>query len=98
LTEIIEGFRPELAGTPAALETADFLLRRPPLPAPVRPFYSLLARAAVSSLPRWAREPLQLPDHPRLDATVGHLAGRATTRAVGWVMGAAPAPREPVDA
>ncbi|MEE6296004.1 oxygenase MpaB family protein [Georgenia wangjunii] len=87
LTAMIESFRPELQRTAAALEAADFLLHRPPVARTVRPAYAVVVRAAVASLPRWAREPLDLPDHPRRDATLGRLAGHASTRALRWISG-----------
>jgi len=38
-----------------------FLLLNPPLPLVARPPYGVLAAAAVSLLPGWARRPLHLP-------------------------------------
>ena len=43
----LAAYRPELRGTPAARETARFLLLHPPLPVPARAPYAGLAAAAV---------------------------------------------------
>ena len=87
LTEMLESYRPELAATPAALEAADFILHRPPVRGPARAGYALIGRGAVATLPRWAREPLGLPDRPVVDATIARLAGAAATRGLRWVHG-----------
>ena len=87
LCAAIERYRPELRSTPEALEAATFLLHRPPVSGPARVGYALIGHAAVATLPRWARAPLRLPDHPRRDATVGAAAGHAATRGLRWVMG-----------
>lgn len=94
LRAAIQAFRPELAATPAALDTARFLLLRPPLPVPVRLPYLPLAAAAVALLPPWARVALRLPDVPRGPARAG---GRAVTRMIRWAM-AGDRPPSPEDA
>ncbi|RTL65746.1 MAG: DUF2236 domain-containing protein [Pseudonocardiaceae bacterium] len=86
----IEAFRPELDGSPAARDTAHFLLREPPLPGPARVPYAVLSAAAVGLLPSWARAPLALPDRPRLDRTVIRLGGRAVTSGIRWAMASGP--------
>ena len=86
LRATLERFRPELAATPEAFEAAEFLLHRPPLHGPARAGYALIGRAAVATLPRWARAPLHLPDHPLRDATLGRLAGELATRSLRWVL------------
>ncbi|GAB3442903.1 hypothetical protein GCM10027517_20570 [Phycicoccus ginsengisoli] len=86
LRDTIEGFRPELAGTPAAREAARFLLVNPPLPAAARPGYSALAAGAVAMLPRWARRPLRLPWLPVTEHLVGRPLGGAATAVVRWAM------------
>ncbi|WP_152190381.1 oxygenase MpaB family protein [Georgenia satyanarayanai] len=96
LRTALEHYRPELRSTPEALEAAQFLLHRPPVTGPARAGYALIGRAAVATLPRWARAPLRLPDHPRRDATLGAAAGHVATHSLRWVMGgldAAPTPR-----
>lgn len=92
LTATLEAFRPELESTPAALDVARFLLRDAPLPWVAKPPYAVLCRGAVSTLPRWAREPLHLKDSPRLDRTLGRAAGQVSTRALRWLGNAQPAP------
>jgi uncharacterized protein (DUF2236 family) len=83
LRAAIQAFRPELAATPAALDTARFLLLRPPLPVPVRVPYLPLAAAAVALLPPWARRVLRLPHVPIGPARAG---GRVVTRMIRWAM------------
>src|SRR5699024_9384202 len=87
LAAALESYRPELAATPAALEAADFVLHRPPVRGPARAGYALIGRGAVATLPRWARRPLGLADHPVRDATLGRLAGAVAARGLRWVLG-----------
>ncbi len=86
LSAQLDGYRPELTGTPEARSAARFLLLRPPLPAPVRAPYALLAAAAVSLLPAWARWPLRLPYLPAAESTVVRLAGEGVVRTIRWAM------------
>jgi len=88
LASRIEAFRPELAGTPQARETARFLLLSPPLAVAARLPYALLAGAAVELLPRWARGPLRLPRLPIVEETVVRGGGRVVTGGIRWVMAA----------
>lgn len=92
LRAAIESFRPELRSTPAALDVARFLLADAPLPRVAKPPYEILARSAAATLPRWAREPLHLPDRPTLDRTLARAGGAAATRAIRWLIAARPAP------
>ena len=55
LGEVLAVYRPELRGTREARDTARFLLFNPPIPLLARPAYGLIATAAVSMLPPWAR-------------------------------------------
>jgi uncharacterized protein (DUF2236 family) len=80
----IEEYRPELAATADAREAARFLLLNPPLPVIARPPYGVLAAAAVSLLPGWARRLLWLPRLPIAEAAVVRPAGRALIRAIRW--------------
>ncbi|CAM3382308.1 oxygenase MpaB family protein [Occultella aeris] len=89
LTATIEAFRPELQGTPAAADVAQFLLRHAPLSRPIKPAYWLLGRAAVATLPRWAREPLRVADHPLRDR-MSLLGGRIGTAGLRWLTDAEP--------
>jgi uncharacterized protein (DUF2236 family) len=86
LAERIEGFRPELSGTPAAREAARFLLLTPPLPIAARAPYGLLAATSVAMLPAWARMPLLLPYFPPVEATVIRMTGRALVGGIRWAM------------
>jgi uncharacterized protein (DUF2236 family) len=92
LAERLAAYRPELAGTPAARETARFLLLRPPLPLVARAPYGVLAATAVSMLPRWARRELRLPYLPVTDAVAVRTAGALATRTIRWAMSAPAAP------
>jgi uncharacterized protein (DUF2236 family) len=84
LADRVERFRPELAGTAEAREAARFLLLNPPLPLIARPPYGVLAAAAVTLLPRWARRPLLLPALPLTEATLVRPAGHAVVRGIRW--------------
>jgi uncharacterized protein (DUF2236 family) len=84
LAERISAYRPELAATAEAREAARFLLLRPPLPLVARPPYGVLAAAAVSLLPGWARRPLLLPSLPVTEAVVVRPAGQAMVRVIRW--------------
>jgi uncharacterized protein (DUF2236 family) len=81
---VIDGYRPELAGTPQARDAARFLLREPPLPLVLRPVYAGLAVAAVAQLPRWARRELRLPAVPLADAAIARPAGHLVVNAIRW--------------
>ena len=91
LTARIAAYRGELTGTAQAREAARFLLLTPPLPAIARPPYAMLAAAAVSLLPGWARRPLRLPRLPVTEATVVRPAGHAMVHAIRWAITAPPA-------
>jgi len=80
----IAEYRPELAATAQAREVARFLLLSPPLPIIARPPYGVLAAAAVSLLPGWARRPLRLPRLPVTEAVVVRPAGHAMVHAIRW--------------
>jgi uncharacterized protein (DUF2236 family) len=92
LAAAIAGYRPELAGTAQAREAARFLLLRPPLPALARAPYGVLAAAAVSLLPAWARRPLWLPRLPVTEAAVVRPAGHAMTHIIRWAIAPPAAP------
>lgn len=81
----LRDFRPELQATEAALDVADFILREPPLPWVARPGYRTLAAGAVTMLPPWAREMLDLPAPGWADLVRAPL-GRLGTAAVGWAL------------
>ena len=94
LRDQLLGYRPELESTPAARETARFLLLRPPLPLLARAPYTALSAAAVGMLPWWARRRLLLPYLPLTEATLVRAAGEVVTRGIRWAM-TPPAPAEP---
>ena len=91
LTARIASYRSELAGTAQAREAARFLLLTPPLPAIARPPYAVLAAAAVSLLPGWARRPLLLPRLPVTEAALVRPAGHAMVHAIRWALTPPPA-------
>jgi uncharacterized protein (DUF2236 family) len=80
----LAAYRPELRGTPEARAAARFVLVRPPLPAAARLPYSVLASAAVASLPVWTRWPLRLPYVPIAEATVVRAGGTGLVHAIRW--------------
>ncbi|QCB94694.1 oxygenase MpaB family protein [Cellulomonas shaoxiangyii] len=86
LEAALDSYRPVLRPTPAALDAAHFLLREPPVPAPLRLGYSALSQAAVASLPPWAAEQLGLGTVGRARGTAAHWAGRQATRTVRWLL------------
>ncbi|CAL9352162.1 hypothetical protein SUDANB120_00487 [Streptomyces sp. enrichment culture] len=92
----LTAYRPQLRGTPQAREAARFLLRRPPVPWPLRPPYAALAAAAVDLLPEWARAELGLRPRLPFERRYTRLAGGAAVRLVGWVLRTPPGtPRRP---
>ena len=91
LAERIARYRAELTATAEAREAARFLLVSPPLPAVARAPYGVLAAAAVSLLPGWARRPLHLPRLPVTETVLVRPAGHAMVRAIRWATSAPPA-------
>jgi uncharacterized protein (DUF2236 family) len=86
LAERLRAFRPELGATAEAREAARFLLLRPPLPVLARAPYGVLAAAAVSLLPGWARRPLYLPRLPVTETVLVRPAGQAMVHAIHWAI------------
>ena len=90
LADALDAYRPELTGTREAIEAARFLLVTPPLPLPARPFYAVLAAAAVETLPAWAREMLRLPVRPpvigALEPALVRPAGEFLVRSLRWAL------------
>jgi uncharacterized protein (DUF2236 family) len=85
LREVLAGYRAELRGTAAAHEAVEVLLRRPDLPAAVRPAYRALADAAIALLPPWMRAELGLPaPRPLLERTVGRAIGGGLVATIRW--------------
>jgi len=81
----LEGFRPELACTPDALEVVDYLTHRAPLPWLARPGYRMVVAGGKALLPSWARRMLELPDDPGV-VRAQAVMGAAATRLVGWAI------------
>jgi uncharacterized protein (DUF2236 family) len=93
LADRLRAYRPELGATAEAREAARFLLLRPPLPVIARPPYGVLAAAAVSLLPGWARRPLYLPRLPVTETVLVRPAGHVMVHAIQWAITAPhPAP------
>ncbi|WP_136518342.1 MULTISPECIES: oxygenase MpaB family protein [Cellulomonas] len=86
LEAALEGYRPVLRATPAALDAAHFLLREPPVPPVLRVGYGALAGAAVASLPAWAVDGLGLRPVRGVREGAAHWAGRQATRTVRWLL------------
>ena len=86
LADLIRAYRPELAATAEAREAARFLLLRPPLPVIARAPYGVLAAAAVSLLPGWARRPLYLPRLPVTETVLVRPAGHVMVHAIQWAI------------
>lgn len=86
LEATLAGHRPELVVTEAARDAATFLLREPPLPVAARPGYALIAAGALSVLPPWAGEMLDLPATSGVRRVLARAAGHTSTRLVRWGM------------
>jgi len=93
LADRISQYRPELQGTAEARSAARFLLLRPPLPVIARGPYGVLAAAATSLLPGWARRPLYLPRLPLTETALVRPAGHAVVQAIRWATAAPPQTR-----
>ena len=91
LADRIRCYRPELAATAESREAARFLLLQPPLPVIARAPYGMLAAAAVSLLPGWARRLLHLPRLPVTETVLVRPAGHAMVHAIRWATGPRPA-------
>jgi uncharacterized protein (DUF2236 family) len=90
LADRIGQYRAELRGTAEARAAARFLLLTPPLPMVARGPYGVLAAAATSLLPGWARRPLYLPNLPLTERAVVRPAGHAVIRGIRWAITSPP--------
>jgi uncharacterized protein (DUF2236 family) len=86
LDEVMAGYRPELASTPAARRAARFILVHPPVPLAMRLPYSMLSAAGVGLMPRWSRLALRLPYLPGVEATAVRASGMLITAGIRWAM------------
>jgi uncharacterized protein (DUF2236 family) len=86
LADVLEGYRPELRGTPEAREAVRYVLLKPPLPLAARPPYAVLAAAAVGLMPAWTRLPLRLPYLPVSERTTVRVLGGLATGTIRWAM------------
>ena len=87
LAKALAEFRPDLGPSTAAREAADFLLHEPPVPRTLRPGYTLLARAAVASMPPWSFELLGLHRPGRAGSVAARTGGSVATRSIRWMLG-----------
>jgi uncharacterized protein (DUF2236 family) len=85
LHDTLEAFRPELRAGRQAREAVRFLLV-PPFPLVARPAYGIVAGAAVSLLPWWARRMLWLPIAPGVEPLVVRPAALVLVRVLGWAL------------
>lgn len=86
LRATLAAYRPELAATDDARAAVAFLVRQPPLPLVARPPYGVLVAAGIGLMPRWTREPLNLPSFPIVERTVVRALGTGATRTIRWAM------------
>ena len=86
--------RADLGATRDARDAVRFLLF-PPVPLALRPAYSVLAAAAVGSLPAWLRWDLRLPILPITDRLAVRPAATVLTRAIDWALKAPEPAMEP---
>ena len=86
VAELLADYRPELHAIPAAREAARYLLIEPPLPLSSRPAYGVLAAAAASMLPLWARRELHIPWLPDSERLVVRPAGEYLTQTIRWAL------------
>jgi uncharacterized protein (DUF2236 family) len=93
LADRISAYRTELRGTAEARSAARFLLLKPPLPVIARAPYGVLAAAAASLLPGWARRPLYLPQLPLTETALVRPAAQAVIYGIRWAL--TPPPPQP---
>ncbi len=87
LAEAFERYRPELGSTEAARDTARFLLKEPPLPWLARGPYSFMTAGAISLLPTWVKEELEIDS--LWSRWTGEQRGALVTKAVRWGLSSA---------
>jgi uncharacterized protein (DUF2236 family) len=85
LQATLEAYRPELRAGRQAREAVRFLLV-PPFPLAARPLYGVIAGAAVSLLPAYARRLLWIPLAPGTEPILVRPAATALVRLLGWAL------------
>jgi len=90
LRATLHSYRRELHVTPHTREAVRFLLH-PPFPLLARPTYNVIASAAVSLLPGYARRMLWLPVLPGVEPLMVRPVATALMRTLGWALAPAPA-------
>jgi uncharacterized protein (DUF2236 family) len=85
LAATLDAFRPELHAGRQARDAVRWLLV-PPFPLLGRPAYGVVASAAVSLLPSWARRMLWLPVAPGVEPLVVRPAATLLVRVLGWAL------------
>lgn len=93
LEACLAAFRPECRAGAQARTAVRFLIV-PPMPLWVRGSYGILAAAAVTLLPKWARRELRLPVLPLADPLAVRPAAALLTKVLGWLMAAGPRERD----
>jgi uncharacterized protein (DUF2236 family) len=79
-------YRSELHNTPECRDAMKYLLLQPPLAVPARVPYSLIAIAAIATLPVWARAKLRLPWLPLTERFAVLPMGGTVTRTIRWAI------------
>jgi uncharacterized protein (DUF2236 family) len=98
LAATLAAFRPELRAGRQARDAVRWLLV-PPFPLLGRPAYGIVASAAVSQLPGWARRMLWLPPvAPGVEPFVVRPAATLLVRILGWALTPSPAQLEELSA
>ena len=90
LRTTLHGYRGELRVTGQTRDAVRFLLH-PPFPLLARPTYNVIAGAAVSLLPGYARRMLWLPVPPGVEPLMVRPVATALMRTLGWALAPAPA-------
>jgi uncharacterized protein (DUF2236 family) len=85
LRATLDTYRPELSAGRQARDAVRFLLV-PPFPLAARPLYGVIAGAAVSLLPWYARRLLWIPIAPGTEPLLVRPAATALVRVLGWAL------------
>lgn len=85
LAATLRAYRPELAVSRGTRDAVRFLLI-PPMPLVTKPVYGVVASAAVSLLPTYARRLLWLPIAPGTEPFLVRPAATALVRTLNWAL------------